>query len=192
MVLSAGRQWNGEILRNHVLLLFFFLGGVGSDFFVGHAMWWCWYVNVVKISISYTVYIYIYINIWLLFKKTGWNHQVVKSIPYHIFPYPRHPKTTWEGIWTLKTYLKHRTSGGFWMLMVKSLWQSGGVLGDRDVQKTPSHYFSQGIDGGPGWLPPSHRIRGTIVYLPTNLPQNINQMSIHLKYHKSHKTFKQI
>lgn len=25
----------------------------------------------------------------------------------------RHPNTSWEGIWTLQTYLKHRTSGGY-------------------------------------------------------------------------------
>ena len=39
-----------------------------------------------------------------------------KSFNCHSFP--RLPNTWWGGIWTPKTYLKHRTSGGIWKTRV--------------------------------------------------------------------------
>ncbi len=50
------------------------------------------------------------------FDPSCWDNSLVPTSPRH----PNIPNTSWAGICTLKTYLKHQTSGGIWMSRVQS------------------------------------------------------------------------
>ena len=51
-------------------------------------------------------------------KQPVQNRCLVKHNHFRPFPIPRHPRTSWQGIWTRKICLKHRTSGDVWMSRV--------------------------------------------------------------------------
>ena len=45
-----------------------------------------------------------------------WGTSLIMCFMY----YPGHPNTSWEGIWTPKTYPKHKNAGGIWMSRVRN------------------------------------------------------------------------